>query len=72
MITTRIQKQDDTYFVVIPDEAMARYHLAEGDDIVFTLNKVVDGRITLSPEMKRTVERVIEEHRDALDYLADR
>lgn len=76
MIETRIRKHGDDFEVTIPAEAMEQYGLAEGDTIVFTPSKIawVNGekRYLLSPEHQAIADRVLEEHRDALLYLADK
>lgn len=71
MFVTRIQRLDDTYFIEIPAEEMDRLHLAEGDEIAFTPTKI-EKRDGLEPELQGAVERIVKEHREALDYLAER
>lgn len=71
MIETRIRKQGNSFIVTIPRDAMEHYQLADGDEIAFTPTKI-EKRYVLEPELQAAVERIVKEHREALDYLADR
>lgn len=71
MIEAKIRKQGNSFVVTIPREEMEQYHLAEGDEIAFTPSRI-EKHYALDPELQATVERIVKEHRAALDYLAER
>lgn len=71
MIESKIRKQGNSYVVTIPRDQMEYYHLSDGDEIAFTPTRV-EKRYALRPELRALVTRIVEEHREALEYLADR
>jgi putative addiction module antidote len=71
MIEARIRKQGNSFVVTIPRDEMERYHLTEGDEIAFAPTRIEKSYV-LSPELAALVDQVIEEDREALEYLADR
>jgi len=71
MIEAKVRKQGNSFVVTIPKEEMERYQLAEGDEVALTLTKL-EKRAVLRPELQEIVSRLIQEHKDALEYLADR
>jgi len=71
MIEAKVRKQGNSFVVTIPKEAMERYQLEEGDEVALTLTKL-EKRAVLRPELQEIVSRLIREHKDALEYLADR
>lgn len=71
MIHTRIQKQNDSFFVVIPDEAMEEYDLHEGDQVAFQPTKL-ETRAILPPELQKAFDESWERNEEGYRYLADR
>jgi putative addiction module antidote len=71
VIEAKIRKQGNSFVVTIPREKMEHYHLAEGDEIAFAPSKV-ERRYAIRPELRSLVARIVEEHREALEYLAER
>ncbi|MGB3306121.1 MAG: AbrB/MazE/SpoVT family DNA-binding domain-containing protein [Thermomicrobiales bacterium] len=71
MIEAKVRKQGNSFVVTIPKEAMERYQLEEGDEVALTVTKL-EKRAVLRPELQEIVSRLIREHKDALEYLADR
>ena len=71
MIEAKVRKQGNSFVVTIPKEVMERYQLEEGDEVALTLTKL-EKRAVLRPELQEIVSRLIREHKDALEYLADR
>jgi len=69
MIQARIREQGNSYVVTIPREEMERYNLHKGDTIGFTPIKS-ELRHVLRPEVQQALDEVLENDRDALEYLA--
>lgn len=70
MIQAKIRKQGNSYVVTIPKDEMERRQLHEGDVVSFH-PVMMETRAVLSPELQEIVDRISEEHREALEYLAD-
>lgn len=68
MIEAKIRKQGNSYVVTIPRAAMERYDLHEGQQIAFTPTRQ-ETRYLLRPEVQRALDQVIENSRDAFEYL---
>ncbi len=68
-ILTTIRQDGDNFYVVIPEVAMKRFGFHVGDDIEFMPEKIPSA-LDLNPELKAAVDRVLDEDRDALEYLA--
>ncbi|MGI8403156.1 MAG: AbrB/MazE/SpoVT family DNA-binding domain-containing protein [Thermomicrobiales bacterium] len=71
MIEARVRKQGNSFVVTIPKEEMETYQLVEGDEVAVTLTKL-EKRAVLRPELQAIVSQVLRDHKDALEYLADR
>lgn len=68
MIQSKIREQGNSYVVTIPREAMEKYNLQKGDTISFTPNKT-EQRYVLREEVQAALDEVLEQDRDALEYL---
>jgi putative addiction module antidote len=71
MIEAKVRKQGNSFVVTIPREEMERYQLSEGDEVAVALTKL-EKRAVLRPELQAIVSDILRDHRDALEYLADR
>lgn len=68
-ILTTIRQDGDDFYVVIPPVAMKRFGLRSGDDIEF-MPKKIPTALDLNPELRAMVDRVLDDSREALEYLA--
>ena len=71
MFTQRLSKIDDEFVVVIPNEEVKRRGWQEDQWLEVRLD-AVEGQDALETELRETVDRLIDEHEDALRYLAGR
>jgi putative addiction module antidote len=69
MITAKIREQGNSYVVTIPREAMEKYDLQKGDTISFIPNRS-EQRFVLRENVQRALNEVLENDRDALEFLA--
>lgn len=71
MIMQQLRKTGNSYVVTIPKEEVERRGWQEGQLLGIQVN-ALEVRPVLSPELEQIVDKLLEEHEDALRYLADR
>jgi putative addiction module antidote len=71
MFTQQLRKSGNSYVVTIPKEEVERRGWREGQLLSIQVNEL-EVRPVLSPELQKIVEELLDEHEDALRYLADR
>jgi putative addiction module antidote len=72
MITQQqLRKSGNSYVVTIPKEEVERHGWNEGQLLSLQVNEL-EVRPILSPELQTIVDELLDEHEDALRYLADR
>jgi antitoxin component of MazEF toxin-antitoxin module len=72
MITQQqLRKSGNSYIVTIPKEEVERHGWNEGQLLSIQVNEL-EVRPKLSPEIQTIVDELLDEHEDALRYLADR
>lgn len=71
MITQQLRKSGNSYVVTIPKEEVERHGWREGQLLAVQVN-ALEVRPVLNRELQDVVDRLIDEHEDALRYLAGR
>lgn len=71
MITQQLRKTGNSYVVTVPKEEVDRRGWQEGQFLAVQLTEL-EIRPVLSPELGAIVDELIDEHEDALRYLAER
>ena len=71
MITGVLRKEGTEYVVTVPKEEVERRGWHEGQLLAVQLNEL-ESRPVLSPELETIVDELLDEHEDALRYLAER
>lgn len=71
MITQQLRKTGNSYVVTVPKEEVDRRGWQEGQLLAVQLTEL-EMRPVLSPELGAIVDELIDEHEDALRYLAER
>jgi hypothetical protein len=71
MITGVLRKEGTEYVVTVPKEEVERRRWHEGQLLAVQLNEL-EIRPVLSPELETIVDELLDEHEDALRYLAER
>jgi hypothetical protein len=71
MITGVLRKEGTEYVVTVPKEEVERRGWQEGHLLAVQLNEL-EIRPVLSPELETIVDELLDEHEDALRYLAER
>ena len=71
MFTQQLRKTGNSYVVTVPKDEVERRGWKEGQFLAVQLTEL-EVRPVLSPELQRIVNELIDEHEDALHYLADR
>lgn len=71
MFTQHLRKTGNSYVVTIPKDEVERRGWEEGQLLAVQLTEL-EVRPVLSPELREIVDELIDEHEDALRYLADR
>jgi antitoxin component of MazEF toxin-antitoxin module len=71
MFTQQLRKTGNSYVVTIPKDEVERRGWKEGQLLAVQVN-AVEVRPVLDPSLEDIVDELLEEHEDALRYLADR
>lgn len=71
MFTQQLRKSGNSYVVTIPKEEVERRGWREGQLLAIQVNEL-EVRPVLSAELQKIVDDLLDEHEDALRYLADR
>jgi putative addiction module antidote len=71
MFTQQLRKSGNSYVVTIPKEEVERRGWDEGQLLAIQVTEL-EVRPVLSPELDEIVDTILDEHEDALRYLADR
>jgi hypothetical protein len=71
MITGILRKEGVDYVVTVPEEEVERRGWQEGQFLAVQLTEL-EIRPVLSPELQTIVDELLNEHEDALRYLAER
>ena len=71
MITQQLRKTGNSFVVTVPKEEVERRGWQEGQLLAVQLNEL-EIRPVLSPELETIVDELLDEHEDALRYLAER
>jgi antitoxin component of MazEF toxin-antitoxin module len=71
MFTQQLRKTGNSYVVTIPKEEVERRGWKEGQFLGIQVTEL-EVRPVLSPELEEIVDELLDEHEDALRYLADR
>jgi antitoxin component of MazEF toxin-antitoxin module len=71
MITQQLRKTGNSYVVTVPKEEVERRGWQEGQLLAVQLSEL-EIRPVLSPELSAIVDDLLDEHEDALRYLAER
>jgi putative addiction module antidote len=71
MIAQQLRKVGNSYVVTIPKDEVERRGWQEGQLLALQLTEL-QVRPILRPELQEIVEELLDEHQDALRYLADR
>lgn len=71
MFTQQLRKTGNSYVVTIPKEEVERRGWSEGQLLGIQVNEL-EIRPVLSPELQEIAEDLLDEHEDALRYLAGR
>ncbi len=71
MITQQLRKTGNSYVVTVPKEEVERRGWQEGQLLAVQLSEL-EIRPVLSPELGAIVDDLLDEHEDALRYLAER
>jgi len=69
MFTQQLRKSGNSYVVTIPKEEVERRGWSEGQLLGIQVNEM-EVRPVLSPELQEIVDDLLDEHEDALRYLA--
>jgi hypothetical protein len=68
-IQTKIHQDGDDFVVEIPSVAMKLFGFHVGDEITFTPEKT-GSTLDKDPELRAVTDQIIEESRDAFEFLA--
>lgn len=71
MFTQQLRKSGNSYIVTIPKDEVERRGWKEGQLLAIQANEL-EVRPMLGPEIQTIVDELLDEHEDALRYLADR
>ena len=71
MFTQQLRKSGNSFIVTIPKDEVERRGWQEGQLLGVQLTEL-EVRPVLSPELAEVVDELLDEHEDALRYLADR
>lgn len=71
MFTAVLRKEGDDYVVTVPNDEVERRGWQEGQRLAVQFSEV-EPRPVLSPELDAIVDDLLDEHEDALRYLAER
>ena len=71
MIVQELRKEGNEFVVTVPNEEVERRGWQEGQLLSLQLN-ALEVRPVLAPELREVVDTLIDEHEDALRYLAGR
>lgn len=71
MITQQLRKSGNSFIVTVPKEEVERRGWQEGTFLAVQFNQL-ELRPVLSPELQGIVDELLDEHEDALRYLAGR
>jgi putative addiction module antidote len=71
MIAQQLRKVGNSYVVTIPKDEVERRGWQEGQLLALQLTEL-QVRPILRPELQEIVDELLDEHQDALRYLADR
>ncbi len=71
MITQQLRKVGNSYVVTVPKEEVERRGWQEGQLLALQLT-ALEVRPVLRPELQEIVDELLDEHEDALRYLAGR
>jgi hypothetical protein len=71
MFTGVLRKEGDDYVVTVPNDEVERRGWKEGQLLAVQFSEV-EPRAMLSPELDAIVDDLLDEHEDALRYLAER
>jgi len=71
MITQQLRKVGNSYVVTVPKEEVERRGWQEGQLLALQLT-ALEVRPVLRPELQEIVDELLDEHEDALRYLARR
>ncbi len=71
MITQQLRKVGNSYVVKVPKDEVERRGWQEGQLLALQLTQL-EVRPILRPELQEIVDELLDEHEDALRYLAER
>lgn len=71
MFTQQLRKAGNSYVVTIPKDEVERRGWSEGQLLAVQVNEL-EVHPVLSPDLQTIVDDLLDEHEDALRYLADR
>lgn len=71
MITQQLRKVGNSYVVTVPKDEVERHGWHEGQLLALQLTEL-ELRPILRPELQAIVDELLDEHEDALRYLAER
>ena len=71
MITQQLRKVGNSYVVTVPKEEVERHGWQEGQLLALQLTEL-EVRPVLRSELQDIVDELLDEHEDALRYLAER
>ena len=71
MFTQQLRKSGNSYVVTIPKEEVERRGWKEGQLLAIQVTEL-ELRPVLGPELQTIVDELLDEHEEALRYLADR
>ena len=71
MITQQLRKVGNSYVVTVPKDEVERQGWQEGQLLAVQLTPL-EVRPVLRPELQAIVDELLDEHEDALRYLAER
>lgn len=69
MVTVKLQKKNDAWIIVVPNDEVERLGLDEGQEVQLSIQSATPGELS-DETFDEMVDRLIAENRDALDYLA--
>lgn len=71
LITQQLRKVGNSYVVTVPKDEVERRGWQEGQLLALQLTQL-EVRPVLRPELQNIVDQLLDEHEDALRYLAER
>ena len=71
MITQQLRKVGNSYVVTVPKDEVEQRGWQEGQLLAIQLT-ALELRPVLRPELQKIVDELLDEHEDALQYLAER